>query len=49
MLFSDCTFSYSYRAKNMVEIFKSDSPIGAENFHSDISQNNVIVGPYDSP
>ena len=31
------------------EHLKSDSRIGAENFHSDISQNNVIVGPYDSP
>ena len=29
--------------------FKSDSQIGPENFHSDKSQNNVMIGPYDSP
>ena len=36
-------------SEGLLHHFKSDSQIGAENFHSDISQNNVIVGPYDSP
>ena len=42
---SECRAQTSY----FNQILKSDSQIGAENFHSDISQNNVLVGPYDSP
>ena len=36
-------------AARQLLVLKSDSRIGPENFHSDKSQNNVMIGPYDSP